>query len=90
MGTAQEIYNKAKRNGMTLECTCVSITERKWEQLMKGSTKANQSKVNKLVRENTGDEFDFCLDFYNPYTPFKTKTHIIFVHSAIEHFFRIN
>lgn len=27
---------------------------------------------------------------YNPYQHLRTKTHIIYVHSAIEHFIRIN
>lgn len=89
MSKAKEIYERAERNGIELECTCVGITQYRWDELMKGATRANKRVVHKLVRDNTNGEFKPFIELYNPYDYFKTKTHIIFVHSGIEHFFRI-
>ena len=89
MAKAAEIYERAKRNGIELECTCVGIRQSDWDKLMEGATRANKRVVDKLVRDNTNGEFATFLDFWNPYDHFKTETHIIFVHSGIEHFFRI-
>jgi len=90
MSTAVEIYNKAKRNGITFETDCTSVSLTRWEELMKGATQADKNIVNKLIQKNTDGEFENFINFHNPYDHYKTKTHIIFVHSAIEHFFKIN
>lgn len=79
--TANQIYNRAFRNGVELECTCVDIPIYRWEQLMKGAVKADKKKVLKAIGIKD--------DLYNPYDSFRTKTHLIYVHSAIEHFYRI-
>jgi hypothetical protein len=73
----------------TLEATCSSITEREWDKLTKGATKADVKTVERLIREHhTADKW-----FTGPTNPyrkdcFKTKTHIIYTHSGIEYFFR--
>jgi hypothetical protein len=86
---SNDIYNKAKQNGITLECTCVGMSERKWDSLMEGATRADKRIVDKLVLE-ADPSFTPFIKYYNPYNHFKTKTHLIFVHSCIEHFFKIN
>lgn len=79
--TAEQIYNKAFRNGVELECTCVSISSYRWDQLMEGAVRADKKKVLKAIGMKE--------DYYNPYDFFRTKTHLIYVHSAIEYFYRI-
>ena len=56
---------------------------------MEGAVKANKKIVEKLIKEN-GYIDDALFIGYNPYNHYRTKTHIIWVHSAIEHFFKIN
>lgn len=76
-------------NSLTLECTCSDITEREWNRLMSGATKANVETVERLIREyHTKDKW--FTGKTNPYRKdcFKTKTHIIYTHSGIEYFFR--
>lgn len=88
------IYEQAVKNGCSFECTCVSITARKWDMLMKGARKANKKKVAQIailagiVSEQEGKR-EIKEPYYNPYTHYVTKTHIIYVHSGIEHFIRI-
>jgi hypothetical protein len=72
-----------------LEATCSSITEREWDKLMEGATKANVLTVENLIRtHHTTDKW--FVGKLNPYRKdcFKTKTHIIYTHSGIEYFFR--
>lgn len=57
---------------------------------MEGTTIADKRKVEKLIRDNDPDFAREKLVFYNPYSYYKTNTHIIFVHSGIEYFFKIN
>ena len=74
---------------MTLECTCVTISNEKWELLMKGSKPINYKwLVNKIKRELPSLYNDLRLDIYNPYGEQSrvTKTHYILVHSMIEYF----
>lgn len=76
---------------MTLECTCVTISNEKWELLMKGSKPINYKwLVNKIKRELPSLYNDLCLDIYNPYVEQSrvTKTHYILVHSMIEYFIK--
>ena len=74
---------------MTLECTCVTISNDKWELLMEGSKPINYKwLVNKIKRELPSLYKDLRLDIYNPYGEQSrvTKTHYILVHSMIEYF----
>jgi len=89
MGKAAEIYRRAIANGIEFECTCADVEYGKWEQLMEGATKANERIITKiLVEMGFLDKFEVSL--YNPYHHYKTERHLIYVHSGIEHFFRIN
>ena len=87
--TANEIYEKAKENGVTSECTCVGIGIDRWDELMNGATRAN-NKIIERILINNGYLDKEEIKSYNPYNHFKTETHLIYVHSSIEHFFKIN
>lgn len=89
------IYERAKRNGCQFVATCVGIGTYEWEKYMKGHTRANRKEVVKIalqagvIDEEQARE-ELKRPYYNPYNHFKTKTHIIYVHSAIEHFIEVN
>ena len=89
------IYERAKQNGCQFIDTCVGIGLNKWEELMKGHTKANRREVVKIalqagvIDEEQARE-ELKKPWYNPYRHYKTKTHIIYCHSGIEHFIQIN
>ena len=54
---------------------------------MAGATRADHRQVNSLVRWHLPDLYeDLRLDLYNPYHYFKTRRHLILVHSAVEYF----
>jgi hypothetical protein len=73
------------------ETSCVGITQERWDELMKDSKRANKREVNKLVKDKIPSLYDgIQLKYFNPYNYFKTKTHLILVHSAVEHFLKIN
>jgi hypothetical protein len=72
------------------ETRCVDCTSAEWERLMQGAKRACKRKVNALVKKFYPDMYrELALNLYNPYEYFRTKTHLILVHSAIEYFFRI-
>ena len=74
---------------LELECCCCDIHISKWERLMAGHTRANKRTINRLVREHLPDLYEaLSLNLHNPYNYHKTKTHLILVHSGIEHFLR--
>jgi hypothetical protein len=88
------IYQRAKENGAEFECNCIGIGILEWEELMKGHTRANRKEVVKIaLQANVIDKEQAVRElknqWYNPYNHFKTKTHVIYVHSAIEHFIKI-
>lgn len=69
-------------------CTCIDINT--WEELMNGAARANKREINRLVKKYEPAFYDMlALNFYNPYTYYRTETHFIVVHSAIEYFFKI-
>jgi hypothetical protein len=80
---------------MTYECNCTNITSHKWDELMKGARKANKKAVIKaaiqtgILSESEGLK-EIKLPYYNPYEHKRTKTHLIYVNSGIEHFIAIN
>ena len=80
--TAAEFYRRAERDGVYLECDCTGVSIYKWEELMKGAVRADKKKLLKAI--------GLVDEYYNPYEFYRTKTHLIYVHSAIEHFYRIN
>lgn len=72
---------------LRLVCTCSQITLPRWEQLMAGATRANKRVINRLIREHLPDLYrELRLDLHNPYAYFKTRDHLIMVHSGIEYF----
>jgi len=74
-----------------LEATCVGLGYGKWESLMKGAVRANFREVNRLVKRDLPELYhNLALNFYNPYNYYRTKRHIILVHSGIEHFITYN
>ena len=75
------------------ECACCNISESKWDDLMKGAKKANGSKIRKMIKDQLPELYEgLCLQYPNPceHQSQKTETHLIYVHSAIEYFLRIN
>lgn len=89
------IYSRAKRFGVRFEATCVGIGQREWDRLMKGATRANRKEVVRaamqagVIDEEQG-RIELRQPWYNPYHHFKTKTHLVYVNSSIEHFIRVN
>jgi hypothetical protein len=84
---------------LTYETNCIDITIDKWDMLMNGATRADKDKVNSLVRKHCPEIANSLmlnevslkkLRWWNPYDYFKTKTHLILVHSSIEYFFKIH
>lgn len=80
--TADQFYARAARKGCYLETTCVGCGQHEWDRLMKGAVRADKKKLLKAI--------DAVEEYYNPYDFYRTKTHLIYVHSGIEHFYRIN
>ena len=81
------IYSKQ----IFLETDCTSISEKEWDKLMKGAVKANGSKIRRLIKQQLPDLYEaLALNFHNPYEAqaVRTKTHFVYVHSAIEYFIR--
>ena len=73
-------------------CNCTEITSNRWIELMEGAKKANGSKIKGMIKKQFPELYHgLCLDFPNPYeqNSKRTKTHYIYVHSAIEYFFKI-
>lgn len=72
---------------ISLEATCVDLTDEKWELKMKGARKANKKAIDRLVKKLLPElHYSLALDFYNPYNYLRTETHLILVHSGIEYF----
>jgi hypothetical protein len=77
---------------ITLEATCVGIGVRKWDSLMEGAIKANGVKIRRMIKKQLPELYrGLELEFYNPWetSAVRTNTHLIYVHSAIEYFLRI-
>ena len=54
---------------------------------MAGATRANHRQIDRLVRRHLPDLYaGLSLNLRNPYHYFKTRRHLILVHSAIEYF----
>lgn len=94
--TAKQFYDNAMSNGVYYQCSCVGIGSRAWDRLMKGAVRANARKVEAIIKchePEMAKELEMCYNtkpYYNPYNHFRTKTHIIYIHSSIEYFFKID
>lgn len=74
-------------SSLWLDATCVGLTPRRWDKLMEGAARANKRIINQLVKEHLPDLYaDLALYLLNPYNYYKTKKHLILVHSSIEFF----
>ena len=74
-------------NGLCLEATCTHINLTQWERWMEGATRADKRRIDGLVRKHLPDLYEaLSLNLWNPYNYFKTRRHLILVHSGIEHF----
>ena len=82
-----KFYNDIK--GLTFECDCTQINIREWDRLMEGHKRANRTELKNILKR-LGMR-NLISKFYtgNPYNFYKTDTHIIFVWSAIEFFYKI-
>lgn len=78
-------------HSLTYETNCVVIGVKEWDRLMEGAVRANHKKVNNLVKLLIPDLYeDLALELCNPYNYYRTKTHLVLVHSSIEYFLKIN
>lgn len=69
---------------------CTRCTQSEWDILMRNAKRANVAKINHLVKKHLPElYYTLALNFPNPYYYYKTPTHFILVHSAIEYFLRI-
>lgn len=76
---------------LTYETNCTAISLSEWEKLMEGHKRANKRIINSLVKSHLPDLYDsLVLNYPNPYSYYKTDTHLILTHSAIEYFLKIN
>ena len=76
-----------KVDSLWLEATCCNINLAQWNRWMAGATRADHRQIDNLVRRHLPDLYeDLRLDLRNPYNYFKTRRHLILVHSAIEYF----
>ena len=74
-------------DGMWLEATCSGISLGQWERWMAGATRADHRLIDRLVRKHLPDLYEaLSLNLWNPYHYYKTRRHLILVHSAIEYF----
>ena len=74
-------------DGLWLEATCCNINLSQWEQWMAGATRGDKRRIDSLVRRRLPDLYEaLSLNLWNPYHYFKTRRHLILVHSAIEYF----
>lgn len=84
---AKDFYNKASENGIVFETTCVDTNSQK---LLIGAVKANGKKIKNIIKIHLPELYeDLCLNLKNPYeiNSLRTKTHLIYCHSATEYFF---
>ena len=74
---------------MRLQCTCQDITKQEWDRLMKGRRPMSYQWLKRRIKRTLPQLYDeLMLDYYNPFEcdTYRTKTHYILTHSAIEYF----
>jgi len=85
---AKQAYNSK----IELQYTCDSISLNKWNSLMQKAVKANGLKIRAMIKKQLPELYNsLALNFYNPYEQQsqRTKTHLVYVHSGIEYFLKI-
>ena len=89
-GEAALLYRKADLNGISLEATCVGVSQSKWDRLMDGHVRADKAEVERLIKKHCPKVAkSLSIGLYNPYNAYRTDTHLVYVHSSIEYFFII-
>lgn len=74
---------------LELETTCVGTTKSEWDNFMTGATIANKRIINSLIKQHIPELYtELSLNLNTYYKYYKTDTHLILVHSAIEYFLR--
>jgi hypothetical protein len=74
-------------DGLWLEATCADIKLPQWERWMAGATRADKRRIDGLVKRHLHGLYrDLALNLRNPYHYYKTRRHLILVHSATEYF----
>lgn len=74
-------------DSLWLAATCCNINLAQWERWMAGATRADHRQIDSLVRRHVPDLYEaLSLNLRNPNRYFKTRRHLILVHSAIEYF----
>ena len=74
-------------DSLWLEATCSGISLAQWNRWMYGATRADKRRIDGLVRKHLPDLHKaLSLNLWNPYHYFKTRRHLILLHSAIEYF----
>lgn len=76
---------------MYLECSCTQIPLSQWDVLMKGKRPLNYKwLVSKIKRELPELYASLDLNLFNPWweSCYRTNTHYILTHSAIEYFLK--
>ena len=74
---------------MKLECTCQDITKQEWDKLMKGRRPMSYQWLKRRIKRSLPHLYDeLMLGYCNPFEgdTYRTKTHYILTHSAIEYF----
>jgi hypothetical protein len=72
---------------LKVEATCKSISMSLWDRLMEGAVRADHRAIDKLVRKLLPELYEaLALNCYNLHHYFRTKRHLILVHSDIEYF----
>lgn len=72
-------------------CNCTNISSDYWHELMAGAKKANKKEINNLIKKFLPRfYYELTLNLTNPFNYYKTKKHLILVHSSIEYFFEYN
>ena len=74
---------------MKFQCTCQDITNQERDKLRKGRRPMSYKWLKRRIKRSLPHLYDeLMLDCYNPYesATYRTKTHYILTHSAIEYF----
>ena len=91
----QSIYQRAKNKGCNYETNCINCgSSERWDELMKGAREANQKKVVRVallagVISEAQARQELKQRSFNPYTHYVTPNYVVYVHSAVEHFIKV-
>jgi len=89
--TIENTYLKAEKNGVSLECTCVEIKYKEWEELMKNHQKGDRKRIEQILLANELIQRKETSTIYTEKQVryYVTETHLIRVWKEIEEFYKI-